>query len=134
MKRITNTFLALSILAVFLVAGCSKQPTEEIAAAQSAVAAVMAEGAQKFAPEDAKKMIDSMAAAMAEIKTQDSKTLKNYSKAKEMLAQVKTDAEALKTSLPKKKEQAKTDALSAQESATTAVQEAKSTPRKYPYL
>jgi membrane protein involved in colicin uptake len=132
MKRITIALLAFGILTVLLVTGCAKQPTEDINAAQKAVDAVTAEGAQKYAPEDAKKLAGAMTAAMEEIKIQDGKTLKNYSKAKEMLAKVKSDAEALKTDLPVKKEQAKTAALSAQEAAKTAVQEAKTILTKAP--
>lgn len=132
MKRITFTLLICSVLAVLLVAGCAKQPTEDINAAQTAVDAVMAEGAQKYAPEDAKMITDAMTAAMEEIKVQDGKTMKNYGKAKEMLAKVKADAEALKPNIPMKKEQAKTNALTAQETAKAAVQEAKTMLAKAP--
>ncbi|MDQ7786518.1 MAG: hypothetical protein RDU01_02835 [Thermodesulfovibrionales bacterium] len=125
MKRITIAFLICSVLAVLLVAGCAKQPTEDIKAAQVSVDAVVAEGAQKYAPEDAKLITEAMNAAMEEIKVQDGKTMKNYGKAKEMLAKVKTDAETLKSNLPMKKEQAKNTALATQETAKTAVQEAK---------
>jgi hypothetical protein len=132
MKRITITFLICSMLAVLLVAGCAKQPTEEINAAKTAVDTVMAEGAQKYAPEDAKMVTDTMTAAMEEIKAQDGKTMKNYGKAKEMLAKAKADAEALKANLPMKKEEAKTNALAAQEAAKAAIQEAKALLAKAP--
>ena len=46
------------------------------------------------------------------MKVQDAKIFKNYSKAKEMLANVKTEAEAINSKLPAKKEEAKKDAIS----------------------
>ena len=129
----TLKFLALGVLTIFLLAGCGKQPTEEINAAKASVDTVVAEGAQKFAAEDAKKLNDNMQAAQDEIKVQDSKTLfKNYAKAKELLAKVKTDAEALKAGLAAKKEEAKKNAATAQEAAKTSVAEAKALLAKAP--
>jgi len=121
----TLKFLALSMVTIFLLAGCAKQPTEEINAAKASVDAVVAEGAQKFAAEDAKKLNDSMQAAQDEIKVQDGKTFKDYAKAKELLAKVKADAETLKAGLAAKKEEAKKNALAAQEAAQASVIEAK---------
>ena len=128
----TLKFLALGVLTIFLLAGCGKQPTEEINAAKTSVDAVVAEGAQKFAPEDAKKLNDSMQAAQDEIKVQDGKTFKSYAKAKELLAKVKADAEALKAGLAAKKEEAKKNAAAAQETAETSVKEAKALLAKAP--
>ena len=128
----TLKFLALGVLTIFLLAGCGKQPTEEINAAKTSVDAVVAEGAQKFAPEDAKKLNDNMQAAQDEIKVQDGKTFKSYAKAKELLAKVKADAEALKAGLAAKKEEAKKNAAAAQETAETSVAEAKALLAKAP--
>jgi hypothetical protein len=128
----TLKFLALSMVTIFLLAGCAKQPTEEINAAKTSVDAVVAEGAQKFAAEDAKKLNDSMQAAQDEIKVQDGKTFKDYAKAKELLAKVKADAETLKVGLAAKKEEAKKNALTAQEAAQASVKEAKALLAKAP--
>ena len=128
----TLKYLALSMVAIFLFAGCAKQPTEEINAAKASVDAVVAEGAQKFAAEDAKKLNDSMQAAQDEIKVQDGKTFKNYAKAKELLAKAKADAETLKAGLAAKKEEAKKNAAAAQEAAETSVKEAKGLLAKAP--
>ena len=128
----TLKFLALGVLTIFLLAGCGKQPTEEINAAKASVDAVVAEGAQKFAAEDAKKLNDSMQAAQDEIKVQDGKTFKNYAKAKELLAKAKADAETLKAGLAAKKEEAKKNAAAAQEAAETSVKEAKGLLAKAP--
>ncbi|MDO8722436.1 MAG: hypothetical protein Q7J31_09445 [Syntrophales bacterium] len=128
----TLKFLALGVLTIFLLAGCGKQPTEEINAAKTSVDAVVAEGAQKFAAEDAKKLNDSMQAAQDEIKVQDGKTFKDYAKAKELLAKVKADAEALKAGLAAKKEEAKKNAAEAQEAAKASVTETKALLAKAP--
>lgn len=131
MKK-TLKHLALVVVLVFLVAGCAKQPTEEINAAKTAVDAVMAEGAQKFAAEDAKKINDSMQAVQDELKVQEGKTFKSYDKTKELLAKVKSDADALKAALPAKKEEAKKKATEAQDAAKAAVAEAKALLAKAP--
>lgn len=128
----TLKFLALIMVTIFLLVGCAKQPTEEISAAKASVDAVVAEGAQKFAAEDAKKLNDSMQAAQDEIKVQDGKTFKDYAKAKELLAKVTADAEALKAGLAAKKEEAKKNAAVAQEAAKASVAEAKTLLAKAP--
>jgi enoyl-[acyl-carrier protein] reductase I len=43
----------------FVITGCGKQPIEEMNAAKASIDSVVAEGAQKFAAEDAKKLNDS---------------------------------------------------------------------------
>jgi hypothetical protein len=128
----TLKFLALSMVTIFLLVGCAKQPTEEINAAKASVDAVVAEGAQKFAADDAKKLNDSMQAAQDEIKVQDGKTFKDYAKAKELLAKVKADAETLKAGLAAKKEEAKKNAAVAQEAAKASVADAKALLAKAP--
>ena len=119
-------------MVIALLSGCSKTPTQEIEDAKAAANAVISEGLGKYSPEDEKKLNDAMTAAMDEIKTQEGKTFTNYDKAKEMLAEVKKNAEGLKADLPAKKEQAKQNALSAQEAAKTAVDDAKKLLAKAP--
>jgi len=128
----TLKLLALSMVTIFLFVGCAKLPTEEINAAKASVDAVVAEGAQKFAAEDAKKLNDSMQAAQDEIKVQDGKTFKDYAKTKELLAKVKADAETLKAGLAAKKEEAKKNAAAAQEAAKASVADAKALLAKAP--
>lgn len=132
MNRKTLTILALCLTATIFVAGCAKQPTEEMNAAKTALDAVIAEGAEKYAAEDMKKINDTFSAAMNEIKAQEDKTMKNYTKAKELLAQSKSDAEALKVNLPAKKEESKNNAIATQEAAKTALADAKAMLAKAP--
>lgn len=126
------TILALCLAAAMLFAACAKQPTEDISAAKTAVDAVIAEGGEKYAPEDVKKINDTLTAAMDEIKVQDDKMMKNYAKAKELLAQAKADAESLKVNLPMKKEESKNNAMASQEAAKTALADAKAMLAKAP--
>ena len=125
-------YLILSLMVVFLFVGCSKQPATEMNDAKAAVDAVIAEGAEKYAQADAKKLNDDLAAAMAEITAQDGKMMKNYSKAKEALVKVKADADTLKAGLPAKKEEAKQNAITSQTDAKTAVDDAKALLAKAP--
>ena len=124
MKGVISNFL-IGLLMVFAFTACSKQPAQEINAAKTAVDAAMAEGAEKYSPAGARNVNNELAAALAEVHAQDARFLKDYKKAKGMLAKTKADAETLKAGLAAKKEEAKKQALAAQEVAITAVEEAK---------
>jgi hypothetical protein len=131
MKHFTK-FLVLGIFAISLFTSCAKQPTEQIEAVKAAIAAAQAEGANVYAPEDLKKLNDSMQAAMDEITTQSKKFFKKFGPAKEMLAKVLADADALKAAIPAKKEAAKNAAIQAQTDAKTVLDEAKALLDKAP--
>jgi len=133
MKRLLKYF-TYGLLVMFILVGCAKQPSEDINAAQKAVEDLKATGAEKYIPEDTKKVDDSLAAALNEIKAQDGKFAlsRNYDKAKQMLAQVKADAEKVKTDVLSKKEEAKKNALAGQEEARASVKEAKALLAKAP--
>lgn len=124
MRGITG-FLLYGILVLSVLAACSEQPVQEINAAKTAVDSAMAEGAEKYSPAEAKKVNEALIMATNEIKKEDSKFIKNYSKAKQMLSDVKTDADNLKSGLAAKKEEAKKKAIAAEESAQAAVSRAK---------
>jgi len=115
-------YIMISLITVFFITGCSKQPLQEINAARSAVDSVISEGAEKYLPDDAKKINDAFNKAMDEVKAQDAKIFKNFAKAKEMLAAVKTEAAAVNSKLPATKEGAKKVAISEMENAKTAIE------------
>ena len=125
MKKLSKYF-ACGLLVMFILAGCAKQPTDEMNAAQKALEDLKAAGGEKYIPEESKKVADTLAAAQEEIKTQDGKFFltRNYDKAKQMLAQAIADSEKVKGDVAAKKEEAKTNALAAQEAATASVKEA----------
>ncbi len=131
MKHFTK-FLVLGIFAMSLFTSCAKQPTEQIEAVKAAIAAAQAEGADVYAPEELKKLNDSMQAAMDEIGTQSKKFFKKFGPAKEMLAAVVTEAEAVKAGIPAKKEAAKNAAVLAQTEAKAMLDEAKALLDKAP--
>lgn len=133
MKRLLKYF-AYGLLVMFILVGCAKQPTEDISTAQKAVKDLKGTGAEKYIPEDTKKVDDSLAAALNEIKAQDGKFAlnRNYDKAKQMLAQVKADAEKVKADIAAKKEEAKKNALAGQQAARASVKEAKALLAKAP--
>jgi hypothetical protein len=123
-----RNFMKLAILGIFLVAlfsSCAKQPSQDIEAAKTAIEAAKQEGADVYAPEEFKKLNDDYSAAMDEVNTQSGKFFKKFGTAKEMLAKVKADAEALKTTVPAKKEAAKQAAQTAMDEAKASWEEAK---------
>jgi hypothetical protein len=124
--------MALAMVVVFVLVGCGKQPTEEMNAAKASIDAFIADGAEKYDAAGAKGLNDAMKAAQDEIKVQDGKFFKDYAKAKEILVKAKADADKLKGELAAKKEEAKKNAIAAQEAATAAVAEAKALLDKAP--
>jgi len=118
-------YIMITLIVISFIAGCSNQPLQEINAAKTAVDSLISEGAEKYLPEDAKKINDDLNKAMAEVKAQDAKMFKNYGKAKEMLTAVKASAEAVNAKLPAIKEGARKDAIAAMENAKKAIDEVK---------
>lgn len=132
MKKGLLRSLISGIALGLLLAGCAKAPTQEMSTAKASIDALMTEGADKYAPADAKKVNDELTSAMDEVKAQDGKLIKNYSKAKEMLAKAQADADALKSGLAAKKEEAKNKAASALEAAKSSVDNANALLAKAP--
>jgi hypothetical protein len=130
MKRIAVVLLGLAL--VVSLAACAKAPTEEMNATKGAIDAAVAEGAQKYTPEDLKVVTDQMAAAQEEIKVQEAKFFKNFDKAKQMLAKAKADAEALKGKVVTVKEEMKNQSIALLGEATTAITDAKALLDKAP--
>jgi len=118
-------YFLVVLIALFMFTACSKRPAQEIDSARSAVDEAISEGAEKYSPADAKKLNDELASAMSEVKAQDSKFFKDYTGAKEMLAKIIADADAVKAGLSPKKEEAKKDAFAAEDSAKSSVDEVK---------
>jgi hypothetical protein len=105
---------------VLATVACAKPPQGDIDAAKAAMddAQPMAEVGQHWW-----QAAQSGAGAQAEIDAQNQKWLKNYDKAKEMLAQTKADAEAAKAATANRA--AKNEATTAIADATAAIEAAK---------
>ena len=126
-------FLILGIFVVSLFSSCAKQPTQAIDAAKAAIDAASKEGAAVYAADELKKLNDDMQAAMDEVNTQQGKKFfKKFGPAKEMLAKVQADADALKATIPAKIEAAKNAAIQAQTEAKAVLDEAKALLEKAP--
>lgn len=130
MKGFTKNLVLVLAIALVLT-GC-KQPTQQITDAQAAIDEVKKAGADKYAVDDFKKLDEAMKAANDEIAAQDKKFFKKFGAAKDMLAKVKTDADALKAALPGKIETAKNAAVQVQTEAKAAIEEAKALLEKAP--
>jgi len=124
MKSTIKMFL-FTLLAAALLTACAEAPNTELAAAQSAVDAVVSEGAEIYTPEQLKAVNSKLEEALAELKVQDGNFFKNYDLAKHTLAQVKADAETMKGQIAQRKEELKVAASAALEEAVTALAEAK---------
>jgi archaellum component FlaC len=131
MKNVIKV-MVLGILVMAVFTSCAKQPAQEINDAKAAVEAAAKEGAGVYAAEDFKKLNDDLTAAMDEVNTQSKKFFKSFGTSKQMLANVKTEAEALAATIPAKKEAAKAAALTAQQEAQAAIDEAKALLEKAP--
>jgi len=123
MKRLLIS-LTLVLAMLVVLTSCSKQPTQEMGDAKAAIDSVIADGGEKYANDEVKVLNDELTAAMDEVKVQDGKFIKNYDKAKEMLAKVKSSAETLYAELPARREKAKNDSIAALDAAKTAVSNA----------
>jgi hypothetical protein len=125
MKQVFR-LLMIGLIGAFILSGCAKAPVQEQNDSKAAVEAVTNADTQTYAKDELAKAQADLDAANAEIKTQDAKFLfKNFDKAKQMLAAVKTDAENVKTVAAQKKEEAKNAAIAAQGEAKAAIEAAK---------
>jgi len=114
------TFLALAIL---LVTGCAKPPTEQIEAAEKAVNEALQSGAATYTAEEYAKLEAALAALKKEVGDQDGRfaLVRDYGKAEQLATTAIVDAERVKTEAINKKEEGKTAALQAQQVAQEAV-------------
>ncbi len=130
MKGIKKHVVLVLAIAVALIA--CKQPTDQINNAKAAIESATKAGADKYAVDESKKLDADLKAAMDEVATQDKKFFKKFGPAKEMLAKVQTDADALKAALPAKVEAAKNLAVSLQGEARKGLDAAKALLDKAP--
>jgi ElaB/YqjD/DUF883 family membrane-anchored ribosome-binding protein len=124
--------ISLGVLVIFFFTSCAKQPTQDMDNAKAAMESVKTAKAEIYAKDEFKKLNDDLTAALDEVTAQSKKLFKKYGKAKEMLAKVKSDADALVPVITQRKEEAKKVALAAQAEAAAAVTEAKGVLKKAP--
>jgi hypothetical protein len=103
MKNLIRIFTLMTMLA-FLFAACAKQPTQEMDNAKASLENVTKAEADIYAKDELKKLNDDLTAAQDEVSAQSKKLFKKYGRAKEMLAKIKTDADALVPVIEARKE------------------------------
>jgi hypothetical protein len=115
--------IGLIALALVLVAGCAKPPTDQIDAAEKAVKEAQQSGAATYVAEEYAKIEGTLAALKKEVADQDAKfaLLRDYGKAEQLAVAAKADAERVKADADKKREEAKSAALQAQQIAQESV-------------
>ena len=124
MNRNRNLIILAAGFAVAALTACAKAPQEDINAAQAEIDRAKQAQAEVWAPNEFQGADQAMTAANAEIAAQDQKWMKNYDKAKELLAQAKDQATQAATAAAANKEQARRDAETALTDADTALQAA----------
>jgi hypothetical protein len=115
--------IGLVALALVLVAGCAKPPTDQIDAAEKAVKEAQQSGAATYVAEEYAKIEGTLAALKKEVADQDAKfaLLRDYGKAEQLAVAAKADAERVKADAEMKREEAKSAALQAQQIAQESV-------------
>lgn len=131
MKRL---FMFMVVPVLLLATACTKAPTEKVMAAEKAVDDARAAGAPKYTPEEFAKLESALTNAKSEIAEQDAKFgfLRDYEKAEQGLTVAQTEATRVSAETAKRKEEAKTGAVQAQQAAQVAVTTAQQLVAKAP--
>jgi len=114
------------------VAGCGSAPQADIDAAKAAVDQAVTAGAGEYASDALRAAQDAQAALDAELKAQEGKWFKSYTKATELAAAAKTAGESAVASAASGKEKAKADATAVIAEAKTGLAEAEALLAKAP--
>jgi hypothetical protein len=123
-KRFSLAEAVLMLLA--LVAGCSKPPEAEMAAATQGLDAARAAESEQYAPASYRTAMDSLNAAAAEKTTQDGKfaLFRSYGKSKEMYIRAKALADKAVADANTEKERVKQEVMGMMANVKTAIDEA----------
>jgi hypothetical protein len=123
MLRYTVCLAALAALAI----GCAKAPEEMVMTARSVIDSVQVAEVEKYAPEQYKAAKDSLAAAMTEIETQNSKfaLTRKYTRAKTQLESATTLARDAAQQAVANKARIKAEAEDLMTQLQTAIDESK---------
>jgi len=128
----TMRVLALAVIVMFAFTSCAKQPTQAMDAAKAAIMAVENAKGAVYAKDELNKLKNDLQAALDEVTAQSKKFFKKYGPAKEMLAKIVTDADAVKAQIPGRIAEAKTAAEAALNDAKAAYDGAKALLEKAP--
>ncbi len=123
MKRTWSLVIVVALVSVVAIA-CGQPPQEDVKAAQAEMEKARQAQADKWAPTEFGAADQAMSAAQAEIAAQNEKWMKNYDKAKELLAKSKEEASKAAEAAVANKEQSKKDAEAALAAADSSLQAA----------
>lgn len=124
MMKFSRLFV-LMVVVMFMLVGCAKEPTQEINDAKAALEAAVTEGAKTYTPTEIEDLNNQLNAAVEEANSKTGKLFASNSEAKEKLLKIKADIETLKAGIPAKKEEAKNNAITAQNEVLASLEEAK---------
>jgi hypothetical protein len=112
---------------MLLLAGCAKEPTEQMNAAKAALDNVKAVEADRYVPEEYSALQDSLNAALAMIEQQNSKfaLTRNYDKAKKALDDVVTMSDQTRQNAVTSKDETRTEVQQTLAEVNAALQESK---------
>ena len=101
-----NIVRVLAFLAMFvsLLVACAKQPAQEMETAKASLEAITKAGAKVYAKVELKRLTDDLTSAQNEVYGQSKRLFKKYGRAKEMLARIQADADALLPAIEVRKE------------------------------
>jgi len=127
-----SRLLVLVMVTTLVFVGCGKRPVQEMNNAEIAINTVAKDGAEIYAKEELGKLRDELAATRTQVDAQSKKFIKKYGKTRETLIRITSDAATLRTTVTARKEEAKNNALSAQNEAKITLDEAKALLEKAP--
>ena len=125
-------FVALFLAIGVSMAGCGSAPQAAIDAAKASLDQAVTAGAGEYAGTALKAAQDAQAALEAELKVQEGKWFKSYTKATELAAAAKTAADQAVTDAAAGKEKAKAEATALVAEVKTALAEAQALLEKAP--
>lgn len=134
MKIKTILSFILVGLMLTLIVGCAKAPQEKITAANAAIEAAKAVGADQYVAEKMQAAQDSLTAALAEIEGQNSKFAlgRNYAKAARLLDAARSLAEEATGEIDIRREEFKNEANALWATSQTALKEAQALLKRAP--
>jgi hypothetical protein len=134
MKRFSLIAIVVSAGLFFMLAGCAKEPVQEVAGSQSAVAAAKAAGADKYIAKEYYAVEEALKQALAEVQKQKiaNPLSRNYEKAKASLASVSATATTLKEKAAAEKAKVQAELETALAKLNSSAAEAKELLKKAP--
>jgi hypothetical protein len=129
MRREARIFIRTMVVpaAVLALAGCAQPPTQQLEAAQKAVEAAGAAGAQQYVMEEFIQLEQQMTSAKQELAKQEEALIifRSYTEAEKLLAQVVAKGPEVEAHAAAQKEAAKTKALAGEKEAQQATESAR---------